>query len=264
MSKRKAKSTTGVFSARHPQWLDEFVPDTYEDYDLFQIILFFVFHSPCSTQSHQRKSLIDYGWGKNCWIDPAYLENKLNAIIWGGESPHFFVADKKADFAKIIDGKGFDPDFHENRSDQRIALVKAANQHRYMSLFHHIRNSLAHGRLAMYPSSDGSDVIFVMEDGSDIGKKCDDKFEVTARIVLLKSVLLRIAQCIKNGPQDEMPLISHIKAAIRAGINTKGKLIEELQLDEKKWNATNGIKKLMDSCDEIYFEKGKWHVQDKT
>ena len=64
-----------------------------------------------------------------------------------------------------------------------------------MSLFYHIRNALAHGRIAMYPAK-GNDITFVMEDGQEKGKE----FRVSARIVINKSSLLNVIELLKNPP----------------------------------------------------------------
>lgn len=87
--------------------------------------------------------------------------------------------------------------FYEHIKTERAAFLKCENNE-YMSLFHHIRCALAHGRIAMFEDSKNHDIIFVMENGSDKGKD----FQVKARMVLRKSTLLRWAKIITDGPQE--------------------------------------------------------------
>lgn len=192
-STRKLKSTN-VFSTHHPEWLDTHVPESYEDDDLFEIILFFVIYSPCKSQSRRSRPLSFYKWKEKPWYVPSYLKEPLNRIIFGDDE-HRFYAGTRENFADKIAGHDLDENFYNHRSYQRIGIVNSEGNE-YMSLFYHIRNSLAHGRLAMYQAHDG-DIMFVMEDGRTVGEKKDDKFEVTARIVLLKSTLLKIIRLIR-------------------------------------------------------------------
>jgi hypothetical protein len=64
-----------------------------------------------------------------------------------------------------------------------------------MAVFYHIRNALAHGRLAMYKY--GKDIIFVLEDGIKSG----DRFQVRSRMVLKKSTLLKWIDILESGPK---------------------------------------------------------------
>ena len=50
-----------------------------------------------------------------------------------------------------------------------------------------LRNALAHGRLAMYPLGDETDIVFALEDGI----KRNGEFQVRSRMILKKSTLLK-------------------------------------------------------------------------
>jgi hypothetical protein len=60
-----------------------------------------------------------------------------------------------------------------------------------MSVFAHIRNSFSHGRLNMIDNVIENDYVFVMEDVH--------RGNVTARIILRKSTLLRWINTIEQG-----------------------------------------------------------------
>ena len=57
----------GKITRIHPEWLDTEVPPEYEDEGLYEIILFFVIHSPCSGQSSKGISLTERGWKSKPW-----------------------------------------------------------------------------------------------------------------------------------------------------------------------------------------------------
>ena len=76
--------------------------------------------------------------------------------------------------------------FYENVDDQRMAFVKVnskGNTSKYMSLFYHIRNALAHGRFAF--KTDTLD-----------GKE----FDLTARGVIRLNSLVLAINTIQKGP----------------------------------------------------------------
>lgn len=253
-SKPKRESTD-VFSSLHPQWLDTPVPESYEDDNLFKIILFFVIYSPCEAQSRRSRPLSFYKWKDKPWYVPSYLKKPLDKVIFGEDERRFYVGNRK-NFASKIAGHDLDEDFYNHRSSQRIGIVNSQSNE-YMSLFYHIRNSLAHGRLAMYQAH-GEDIMFVMEDGNSVGAEKDDKFEVTARIVLLKSTLLNIIELIKAGPAQEDDYRLDILKLICDGKHTKREITDELRMDDKTWDTT--ILKLK-SSNEVYYEKGKWLIK---
>lgn len=237
MEKKNNENKSGVITSKHPEWLNTIVPPEYEDEDLLKIIMFFVFYSPCPGVSKRGIPLSAYGWKNKPWYSPEYLKNKLDKIIFGDGDRLFYMSSKK-DFENMIRGKDFGEDFYLYRSNQRIAITNCGseNSSKYMSLFYHIRNSLAHGRLAMYPAKNG-DIMFIMEDGEDV-KGEEDKFEVKARIVILKSTLLNIIQRLKTAPEEEKNYEDDILLAIKNKVNTKSKIIRELEIDSKIYDKT--------------------------
>ena len=87
--------------------------------------------------------------------------------------------------------------FQEHRDVERIAIYKPSNYPEFMAVFYHIRNALAHGRLAMYKHGEG--IVFILEDGVKRG----DRFQVRSRMVLKKRTLLKWIDIIESGPQTQ-------------------------------------------------------------
>lgn len=67
----------GKMAPVHPYWLDTVVPAEYEDEALYEIILFFVIHSPCPGQSASGISLTERGWKEKPWYSAKYLKIDL-------------------------------------------------------------------------------------------------------------------------------------------------------------------------------------------
>ena len=78
---------------------------------------------------------------------------------------------------------------------ERIVIYKG-NYNRFLSICYHIRNALAHGRLAMYERN--NEIIFALEDGI----KKQNKFHVRSRMILKKSTLLKWIDIVEGGGKD--------------------------------------------------------------
>ena len=65
-----------IMTERNPEWINWIAPDRFNDKDLFRIVIFFVFHSPCENLSSMRKNLLEYGWTAP-WKKPYYLNKQL-------------------------------------------------------------------------------------------------------------------------------------------------------------------------------------------
>lgn len=251
-------SEFGKITEIHPNWLDTIVPPEYEDEKLYEIILFFVIHSPCKGQSSKGISLTERGWKPKPWNSPRYLKEKLDKAIFGDDLRLLKMTESKAKLLPEISSLDLDDNFYIHRNKQRMLYSKSSNggcDSEYMSLFYHIRNALAHGRLAMFPTKN-NDITFVMEDGKPVGKQADNKFEVSARIVINKSSLLRIIEVLKN-PPTENDYSEDILTAIRNGNCTKSKIMNELEIDGyiyEKFIQALKMKKL------INFKHKQWNI----
>lgn len=65
-----------IMTERNPEWINWIAPDSFNDKDLFRIVIFFVFHSPCENLSSMSKPLVEYGWTAP-WKKPYYLNKQL-------------------------------------------------------------------------------------------------------------------------------------------------------------------------------------------
>lgn len=237
----------------HPSWLDTFVSPDYEDNELYKIILFYVIHSPCIGQSARRISLQDRGWKVKPWYSHNYLKDRLDKAIFGDDKPLLKKVDSKTEMKKEAKNFDLEEDFYLKRTHQRALFTKAPNfdSSIYMSLFYRIRNSLAHGRLAMYPTSD-NDIMFVLEDGKEINKQ----FVVSARIIIRKSSLLNVINVISN-PPIENDYSQDILIAIENGKKTKKDIMEYLSIDNNTYNKYIDQLKILGK---IIYMHNRWEI----
>jgi len=184
-----------LYSSHYPGWIKRNrVPAEFGDDDLKRIILFYVFNTPCEQLSSSSIPLLNYGWSKTVWQNNALKERLFNAAALK-RNETFVVAKNVYDMKDACKIAKLADKFQNQREVERISIYKPTNYPEFMAVFYHIRNALAHGRLAMYKH--GEDVIFVLEDGVKKG----DKFQVRSRMVLKKSTLLKWIEIIENGPQ---------------------------------------------------------------
>ena len=186
-----------VFTQKHPTWLDTVISNNAFDNDLFQIILFYVFYSPCPKYSTQGRTLQYYGWNDKPWKTNRYLKDKLNGDLFGEKNKYFRATSQISELPESFHKADLEEHFYEQRKTERVAFLNCESNE-YISLFHHIRCALAHGRIAMFEDGKNQDIIFVMENGCEKGKD----FQVKARMVLRKSTLLHWAKIITDGPQE--------------------------------------------------------------
>ena len=183
-----------TFSDRNPDWIRWIAPEHFNDQDLFKIVIFFVFHSPCSNLSSMGKTLDEYGWSAP-WRKPYYLNKQLRQaslyelVVYSAKGYNEMdVALEKADLKET-----FPSDF----SRERICIYdNQGNQ--FLSVFYHIRNAFAHCRLNMV-DVDG-ECVFIFEDVQP--KKNSNQLKVSARMILRKSTLLNWIDLIENGERE--------------------------------------------------------------
>ena len=180
-----------VFTNRNPDWMNWIAPDRFNDHDLFRIVIFFVFHSPCSELSSMHKTLKEYGWSTP-WRKPYYLNRQLRQAASNYEllfsAKDYDGMDAALKKANLNDG--FPSDF----SRERICIYDN-QKNQFLSVFYHIRNALAHCRLNMVDV--GGECVFILEDVQP--KKDADQLKVSARMILRKSTLLRWIELIESG-----------------------------------------------------------------
>lgn len=176
----------------NPGWIKKKVPDEYADDGLLRIIRFYVINTPCTELSYSGKAITEYGWKKDIWKKDT-LKNILfdAANLKRGET--FVVAKKTNEMRKACEIARLKKGFQQSREIERMVLYKN-KKNEFLSVFYHIRNAFAHGRMAMY-SSDKEDIVFVLEDG--INK--NESFIVRSRMILKRQTLLKWIDIIEKG-----------------------------------------------------------------
>lgn len=183
-----------VFTARNAAWLQWIVPERFNDVDLFRIVTFFVFHSPCQALSSMRRTLLEYGWTAP-WRKPYYLNRQLKQAATNYNliySASGYDAMESA-LEKALLKDGFPTDFET----ERICIYdNQSNQ--FLSVFYHLRNSFAHCRLNMVDID--NDCVFILEDVQP--KRNSNSLKVSARMILRKSTLLKWIDIIEGGETE--------------------------------------------------------------
>lgn len=191
----KTKKLSTEITSVDADWLNNRVPNAYADEDLHRIIVFYVFHTPCKRLSKNSIQIESYGW------DNPWLKKNPRAMLFEFakfDASRFVSANKLVDMQKKCAESNLSTDFFNNRLTQRVCFYNCESNE-WISLFYHIRNALAHGRIAMFPN--GDDITFVMEDGKSANKE-GEGFYVSARMVLNKSTLLDWIDILEKGPKE--------------------------------------------------------------
>ncbi|MEE1126083.1 MAG: hypothetical protein U0L18_09160 [Acutalibacteraceae bacterium] len=192
---KNSKEKSGeIITEFNPPWLEFIPPERFNNHDLYRIVTFFVFHSPCAQLSAMSHSLIDYGWDSP-WRKPQYLQKKLKNASTNPDL--IFSSQTIDDMRQALSNSNLLDDFPLNIEVERIAIYNN-KKNQFMSIFYHLRNAFAHGRLNMFPlENEKDDYIFAFEDVK-IGKTK----KVTARMILRKSTLLKWINIIEKGYQE--------------------------------------------------------------
>ena len=187
--------TKREISPLHPGWLEREAPASYADEELKRIVLFYVIYTPCPGASAKGIPIEKYGWDKDVWRK-RLLRKKLLSVASLEKGETLFSGTNMMEMKPIFVQAKMGEDFYRNRSVEKIAFC-ISDSNEVLSIFRHIRNALAHGRLAMYAcGEDEKDIIFVLEDGVP----GSGNYIVNSRVILKKSTLLKWIDIIKQGP----------------------------------------------------------------
>lgn len=182
--------------AQKPKWPNNSILKKYDDEALSRIVMFYVFYSPGSKTTYLARKIKEYYEWSNPWRSPYQLDKQLQN---GNEITikHSDNLDKLDNNLKEIGLKKFP--ISELSSYREIICVykpKSSNCAIFDEVFRHIRNSLAHGRFLIYPIDD-KDFIFELEDVQK--DSTDNKYKVSARMLIKKSTLIRWIDIIEGG-----------------------------------------------------------------
>ena len=172
---------------------DEYNLDQKEIYSIYS---FFVIYSLCNNISFKQRTFVDYGWESNK-INQIKIELKKTIDF---DNENFIFTDKdnlKENFERcnLMDGA------LNNVDNERFVIGKTKENNSYLKLFYRIRNCFAHGKFILRYTTNNEKVV-VMQD--------DDKYNVTARIVLKLETILNIINVI-----DRNKLITSEKKLVK-------------------------------------------------
>ena len=184
-------------------WLRWIVPEEFNDSDLFRIVIFFVFHSPCKSLSSMGKSLAEYGWSTP-WRKPYYLNKQLKQA--SSNYDLIFSANTYDMLEKALDKADLNDRFPSDFDRERIAIYdNMGNQ--FLSVFYHLRNAFAHCRINMVNYD--NECVFILEDIVPNSKE-ENKQKLAARMILRKSTLLKWINIIESGEKEYTPVLSNM------------------------------------------------------
>lgn len=257
---KKNKGYKSYTTSAHPEWLKDSKCFEYWDDELREIVQFFVINSICDNQSYRNYNLTNnYNWKKGCWRDKNYLKNCLDKILFNGNPKKLQLADSYKEIKQACKDNNLEEDFYMYL-DPRCSVVKSSSagcQNKYMSMFYHVRNSIAHGRFII--KSKGDEQFLIMEDVKPKKERC----EVNFRMVVSKESLVEAIKHIKNGPKKEMDYENAFLDLINSGKCTKGKICNELGLDKNDnvWKKTIEILK---SKNLIKYKNKRWEIVNEV
>ena len=242
-------------------WLTEPLPQqVLEDSSWMRIVHFFLIESPCPGQSNRKNNEIDK-WAPAPWVGIRSLKTSLNQAIFSRRDVDVMLAVRsKKELEDTCKKLNLDELFYENVDDQRMAFVKVnskGNTSKFMSLFYHIRNALAHGRFA-FKTDSSERFVFIFEDGSvaSDGKE----FDLTARGVIRLNSLVLAIDTIQKGPGKTVDIEEKILAAISEGVNTKRKIKDELDITDNDWVTYSQVLK---KEGKIEYNRQIWSICNK-
>lgn len=180
-----------VLTERNPDWIKWIAPERFDDKELFRIVIFFVFHSPCANLSSMGKTLAEYGWSAP-WRKPFYLNKQLQQAASNYKliypASNYDAMDEASEKADLKDN--FPSDFLR----ERICIYDNMHNH-FLSVFYHLRNAFAHCRLNMVDVN--GECVFILED--IVPAKSPAQEKVSARMILRKQTLLKWIDIIEGG-----------------------------------------------------------------
>ena len=242
-------------------WLNEpLPPQILEDSSWMRIVHFFLIESPCPGQSNRKNNDIDK-WAPAPWVGTRSLKTSLNQAIFSRRDVDVMLSvGSKKELEGACKKLNLDELFYENVDDQRMVFVKVnskGNTSKYMSLFYHIRNALAHGRFA-FKTDSLERFVFIFEDGT-VASDCK-KFNLTARGVIRLNSLILAIDTIQKGPGKTVDIEEKILAAISEGVNTRRKIKGELGITGKDWCIYSQVlkrrKNRMQPAEMVHLQRG--------
>ncbi len=183
-----------VYVDPNPEWMQWIAPERFADSDLYRIVTFFVFHSPCNRLSAMSKSLNEYGW-TDPWAKPFYLNKQLTQAT---TSNSFVFSAKYYDNLEPVLCKAECKDNFPSKLNWERVCIYDNMRNQFLSVFYHLRNAFAHCRLNMVDYE--GECVFILEDVASNMK--NGRYKLSARMILRKSTLLKWIDLIEGGEKN--------------------------------------------------------------
>ena len=183
-----------VYAEKNPHWMRWIAPAEYNDPELFRIITFFVFHSLCDGLSSMGRTLNEYGWSAP-WKKPFYLNKQLkkassnHCLLYSSSS--YDGMEEALEKGDLLDG------FPSNVQKERVCIYDC-QKNQFLSVFYHLRNAIAHGRIDIVNVN--GECTYIFEDIAP--KRNTGQLKVSARMNLRKNTLLKWIEIIEHGETE--------------------------------------------------------------
>ena len=139
----------------------------------------------CGSQSAKKRNFAFYGWDSES-IKATALGEALFTVLSLNRNPAFVFTDRD-DLAVQFAALDLTDGELENVDCERAVIGKTSESNNYMRLFYRIRDGFAHGKYLLRFSSTRERMVIIQD---------DDRYNVTARIVLKLSTLLKFIEVI--------------------------------------------------------------------
>lgn len=190
-----------VFVDAKPTWVHSGLPSNEIAKLVSPLLKFFVIESPVEGLSARQVPLMTYGWSAP-WKKPEWLNRKLKDAA--SNKNFYWSCEKYGGMEEVLGRSPLGQKPIDTSSPIEVAVIYDCKKNQTLSLFYHIRNSLAHGRFCAFRHK--RDIWFAFEDVQKAKKKKDDPADcarLTARILIKNRTLAKWIKLIKQGPSPK-------------------------------------------------------------
>lgn len=185
-----------VIAKERPCWIDDdFTLEKMRENEFARIRVFFHDNTPDQKSSARAITLEQYGWAD---------KNKLQKILLDGfKKTHANYPESLKKMNVKLADVGLEKENWYETTSEKICLCTSGKK-KIDKLFSHLRNVFAHSRFSIRSIEGKTDFIFIFEDAYTRKLKNDkgigqNEFDVSARMILKKTTLLKWIEIIESG-----------------------------------------------------------------
>ena len=178
------------FVDNKPTWVKREKDDFCKRENYRKIIDFYLLNTPVTSLSSRSVSLCERGW-VTPWRKPFYLNRQLKQS--SSNYKLLFSAATYNAVEEALTKADLKDDFPSNIEYERVCIYDN-QKNQFMSLFYHLRNSLAHGRFNI-ELLDEDNYSYIFEDVAGKG----NRVKVSARMIIREDTLLKWIKIITDG-----------------------------------------------------------------